>query len=761
MKKIKFYILGMHCASCATNIEKRLKKIDGVKAAVVNFATNNAIVEFDEKKTSPDDFKKTIDLLGYKAEIDESQHKSEDSGTSSLLYGSEARDKEKIQREREIAELRLRVIYSFTLSLPTLILGLPEMVKGIILLEYPPLISENSAILQFLFSTPVLYLNRDFFVRGIRSLINRMPGMESLVAIGVGTAYLYSAVVTIGLIEGEVYFETAALLLSFIVVGKYLESIAKGRTSEAIKRLIGLQPKTATIIRNGKEIEVPISSVIPGDIILVKPGGKIPVDGVVIDGSSSIDESMVTGESMPIHKKKGSIVIGGTINKTGFIKFRATKVGSDTLLAQIIKLVEEAQGSKAPIQKLVDIVAGNFVWAVLILSLVSFSYWFFVAKEKLVFSLTIFVSTLIIACPCAMGLATPTAVMMGTGKGAEYGILFKNAESLELMHKIKKIVLDKTGTITKGKAEVTDIIPFGITSKKLLLIAASAEKKSEHHLGEAIINKAKKLKINLLKTSSFKVIPGYGISTKIGNHEIIVGNAAFMKKRNVSLSHAAEREMHKLENSGKTVVAVASDSKLLGLIAIADTIKEHSPQAISSLQKMGIDVLMITGDNERTAKAIAKTVGIKKVLAGVPPQHKAREVSRLQATGSKVAFVGDGINDAPALAKADVGIAVGEGTDIAIESGSVVLVKNDLRAVLTAIELSDYTMKKIKQNLFWAFFYNSVGIPIAMGVLYPFTGFTLSPVIAGGAMALSSLSVVLNTLIMKSFRPKSIAGKEK
>jgi len=823
MKKITIPVSGMDCASCAANIERRLKKLEGVKSANVNFATNRATVEYEERVSAPGDFKEAIESLGYGADIPEEAPKKGiekiylhvigmdslhcanivektlkrtegvvkvelnfnlekavvdydrsktdftrirkaivDAGyDAESMELEEGVDKEKIAREKEIDDLKKRVTYSAILTLPVLLLALPEMLNGTYQLAYPEFFMKNMAALQFFLSTPILYINREFFTRGFRGLINLMPGMDSLVALGVGTAYTYSVLVGFGFIEGRIYYETAALLVTFIVLGKYLEAVAKGKTSEAIKRLIGLQPKTALVIRNGKETEIAIKEVVVGDIIIIKPGDKIPVDGIVIDGASSVDESAITGESIPVHKKKGDLVIGATINKTGSFKFRATKVGSDTMLAQIIKLVEDAQGSKAPIQKLADLVAGYFVQVVIVLALLAFGYWYFIGGQTFLFALTILVSTLIIACPCAMGLATPTAVMLGTGKGAENGILIKNAESLELLHQVKTIVFDKTGTITKGEAVLTDIVPFGMSEEELLRIAASAERNSEHHMAQAIVRKATEKKISISEPKSFEAIPGYGVSASFGKIRVLIGNLALMKKEKVAVNKEINKAVFDLEAAGKTVVIVAAEDRVAGLIAIADVIKEHSKEAIRRLQKMGYETAMITGDNERTAMAIAKEVGIDRVLAHVLPEDKANEIKRLQEEGRKVAFVGDGINDAPALAQADVGIAIGAGTDVAIESGGVVLVKSDLRDMVAAMELSSYTMKKIKQNLFWAFFYNAVGIPIAMGILYPvygfgfpISGFLLNPAVAGAAMAFSSVSVMSNSLLMRGWKPR-------
>jgi len=756
MKKTAFPVTGMHCASCAINIERRLKKLKGVENANVNLATEKATVEYDEGKVALGDMKQAIEGIGYGAVIPDAAPTKgrKEAGVEPSEFTEEA-DREKLAREKEIGELKQRVVWSAILTVPVLLLALPEMLKGVAALQYPAFFVNYMASLQFFLTTPVLYLNRDFFIRGFKGLASRMPGMDSLVALGVGTAYTYSVLVGFGFIAGSVYYESAALLLTFIVFGKYLEAVAKGKTSEAIKRLIGLQPKTALVVRNGKEQEIPIKDVVVGDIIIIKPGDKVPVDGIVTEGETSIDESMITGESIPVHKKKGSLVIGATINRIGSFRFRATKVGSDTMLAQIIKLVEDAQGSKAPIQMLADLVAGYFVQGVILLALIAFGYWFFVAGQAFLFALTILVSTLIIACPCAMGLATPTAVMMGTGKGAENGVLFKNAEALELLHQAKIIVFDKTGTITKGEAVVTDVLPLKMDEGELLGLAASAEKGSEHALGDAVVRKAKDARVKVVEPKAFRAIPGYGVSANVGKARVLVGNAALMKREKVPLGGGMEERMHGLEHEGKTVVIVAADGKAAGLIAIADTMKEHSREAIAKLQRMGYQTVMITGDNERTAMAIAKQAGIDRVLAHVLPEDKANEVRTLQEGGRyKVAFVGDGINDAPALAQADIGIAIGAGTDVAIESGGIVLVKSDLRDIAIAIELSRYTMNKIKQNLFWAFIYNSVGIPVAMGVLFPFTGFLLSPVIAGAAMAFSSVSVVSNSLLMRGWKPK-------
>jgi Cu+-exporting ATPase len=668
----------------------------------------------------------------------------------------EMEDQEKAEREKEIAGLKQRLIVSALLTIPVVALALPEMLKNgqASLIEYPEFFMKNMAMLQFLLIVPILIVNRDFFTRGARGLMALMPGMDSLVALGVGTASVYSAAVGFGFIAGSVYFETAALLLTFILLGKYLESAAKGKTSEAIKKLMGLQPKTARLVRDDKEMEIPIDQVVAGDIVLVRPGERIPVDGTVTEGMSSVDESMVTGESIPSHKTKGDPVIGGTINKTGSFRFKATRVGGETMLAQIIRLVEDAQGSKAPIQRLADIVAGYFVWGVIACALIAFGYWYMVAHESFLFSISILVSTLIIACPCAMGLATPTAVMLGTGKGAENGVLFKKAEALEMLHKSSIVLFDKTGTITKGEAVVTDVVAFGMKADELLTIAAGAEAGSEHHLGQAILRKAKEKRLKISEPKKFEAIPGHGVEVAFGKIRVLVGNQRLMEGKGISVDESSRKKMHALEIEGKSVVMVGIGDHLAGLIAIADTIKDHSKAAIDELKEMGYETAMITGDNERTAMAVAKQAGIDRVLAHVLPEDKAKEVKRLQSEGERVVFVGDGINDAPALAQANIGVAIGAGTDVAIESADVVLVKSDLRDIVTAIKLSRYSLDKIKQNLFWAFFYNSIGIPVAMGALYPFTGFLLNPVVAGAAMAFSSVSVVSNSLLMRGWKPQ-------
>ena len=582
--------------------------------------------------------------------------------------------------------------------------------------------------------------------------------MDSLIAIGTSAAFLYGIFAIVQIFYGntdyafELYFESAAVILTLITLGKYLESVTKGKTSEAIKKLMGLAPKTAIIIRNGQEAEISIEEVEVGDVIAVKPGEKMPVDGEVIEGMTSVDESMLTGESIPVEKTVGDKIIGASINKNGAIRYKATRVGKDTALAQIIKLVEEAQGSKAPIAQLADVISGYFVPIVIALAIISASAWY-IAGETAVFALTIFISVLVIACPCALGLATPTAIMVGTGKGAEYGVLIKSGAALETVHNIKTVVFDKTGTITEGKPKITDVFAVkGIKEDDLLQFAASAEKGSEHPLGEAIVKGAEEKGIELKKVDFFRAVPGYGIQVKIDGKDILLGNKKLMDESKISLENLKETS-DKLAGDGKTPMYVTINGSMAGIIAVADTVKESSRRAIEKLHDMGIEVAMITGDNKRTAEAIGKQVGIDRILAEVLPQDKANEVKKLQGEGKKVAMVGDGINDAPALAQSDIGIAIGSGTDVAIESADIVLMRGDLMDVPAAIQLSKKTIRNIKQNLFWAFGYNTLGIPVAMGILYIFGGPRLNPIIAAAAMSFSSVSVLLNALRLKGFKP--------
>lgn len=736
MEKTTIAVKGMHCASCAGNIERALGKVDGVQKATVNFANEKAFVEFDSKKTNNDEFKKAIIKAGYG--VYEEENKSE-----------KLEDKVSLAQEQEIKSLKTKFWVSFAFGLPLLYFAMAEMLG----LPMPELDEFKFAVLQLFLTVPIIASGFMIFKSGIKGMLNLSPNMDSTITLGTGAALIYSVLVTF-FIEGMLYYEIAGTLIVFILLGRYLEAKAKGKTNDAIKKLIGLQPKTALVERKGKEIEVKIEDVKPGDIVIVKPGQKIPVDGIVTFGSSAVDESMITGESIPVEKRKGDKVIGATINKTGMFKLKATKVGKDSVLAQIVKLVEEAQGSKAPIQALADKISFYFVPTVAAIAVIAFCLWYFAFNMGFIFSFGIFVTVLIIACPCALGLATPTAVIAATGKGAENGILIKNAQSLQMLSKVGIVVFDKTGTLTKGEPVVTDIIATGkYKQNELLRFAAIAEKRSEHPLGEAIVNSAKNKGIKVDEAQIFHSITGKGVEATYQKKKIIIGNLKMMSERKINVK-ASLKNFEKLQDNGKTTVFVAIDKKLEGIIGIADTVKESSQKAIQNLIAMKKEVVMITGDNSKTAHAIASQLGITKVISEVMPNDKSKEVKKLQAGGKKVAFVGDGINDAPALAQADVGIAIGNGTDIAIESGSIVLMKSDIMDVGKAIKLSNYSMKKIKQNLFWAFFYNVLGIPIAAGILYPVNGFLLNPIIAGAAMAFSSVSVVSNSLLMKKYNFK-------
>ncbi len=643
----------------------------------------------------------------------------------------------------EIAYWRRRLLITAIFGLPLVYLAMAEWFG----LPAPRLEHHVMALVQFALSTPIMLASWSFFENGIPALIRRAPNMDTLIAVGTITAYSYSIVVGVfaylGRDIGDLYFEIAGILLLFLILGQYLESVTKGKAGEAIKKLLGLQAKTALVIRKGREVEIPIDDVRVGDLVVVKPGQKIPVDGVVVEGNSSIDESMITGESIPVEKKKGDAVVGTTLNKTGSFTFKATKVGKDTVLAQIVRLVEEAQQSKAPIQELADRIAGYVVPAVIGISILSFFTWMFLGYD-VSFSLTSFVAVLIIACPCAIGLATPTAIMVGTGLGAAQGILFKNAAAVQATRELDTVVFDKTGTLTKGEPEVTDVVQLGsIKKEQMLQFAASLEKKSEHPLAEAILKAAKGA---IPPVTNFKAVAGKGVEGNVAGKRVLFGNRALMQGIDCD---AAEPVLQKLEGQGKTAMLLAVDRRLAGIIAAADTLKEHSAAAVRELQNLGKSVILLTGDNARTAAGIAKQVGITEVIAEVLPDQKVAKIKELQNQGLKVGMVGDGINDAPALTQADVGIAIGSGTDVAIESADVILVKEDLRDVVAAMRISAYTLRKIKQNLFWAFIYNAIGIPIAAGVLYPWTGWLLNPIIAGAAMALSSVSVVTNSLLMK------------
>jgi len=719
-------IQGMHCASCVTILTRALKKVDGVINAVVNYSTEKATVEYDDSKTKEEYLITAVKNKGYTAQV---------------LKEGEA-SQEAIMRKKDIKNLKQKVIISTLLAFPALILGMFFMKNPVPFQMY---------ILWFL-ATPIqFYIGWPFYKGMWAALKNKTANMDTLIAIGTSAAYFYSVYVVLFDPMGHQYFETSAVLITLVLVGKYLEAVAKGKTSEAITKLMKIGAKTAVVLRDGKEIQISIDDVQKGDVIVVKPGQKVPVDGIIIEGHSTIDESMVTGESIPVEKKKDDEVIGSTINKQGSFVMKATKVGSETTLARIVKLIEEAQTKKAPIQRFADQISAYFVPIVIFIALLSFTVWFSIVHSPAGFALIAAVAVLVIACPCALGLATPTSIMVGTGKGAKHGILIKGGDALETAHKIKYVIFDKTGTITKGKPEVTDVVTVkGVDEKELLEIASSIEAKSEHPLADAIVEEGKKKAVSFRQVTSFNAITGHGVESKIGKIKYYIGNLKLMQKQKIKLG-GLESQLEQLEEEGKTVMIVADERKPLGIIAVADEIKPDSPKAIHLLKKMGITPYMITGDNKRAAAAIAKKVGIDKFFAEVLPEDKANYVKKLQRAGT-VAMVGDGINDAPALAQADIGIAMGSGTDVAMETGNVVLMKNNLLDVPKAIKLSRMTMSKIRQGMFWALFYNILGIPIAAGVLYPITGTLLNPMVAGGAMALSSVSVVVNALLLKGKR---------
>jgi Cu+-exporting ATPase len=737
-EKITLQIGGMSCINCAKSIEKALKNREGVYNATVNFATEKLTVEYNPEQISVAGIKKAVQDVGYQIVEPEK-----------TAAGTE--DAESKARSHHIQRLKYLVAASVALSIPTLIFTWFKVLPTL----------ENN-ILLFLLATPVQFVvGWTFYVGAYKGLKNKSANMDTLVAMGTSTAWIYSTVVTFapGIFPGAgVFFDTATLIMTFILVGKLLDAIARGRTSEAIRKLMGLQAKIARVVRNGEEKEIPVEDVQVGDIVIVRPGEKIPVDGTVTEGYSGVDEKVITGESIPVEKKVGDQVVGATLNKTGMLKFKATKVGKDTVLAQIIRMVEDALSSKAPVQRLADVASGYFVPAIILTATLSALAWYFIGGATYIFALTVFIAVLIVACPCALGLATPTAIMVGVGKGAENGILIKSGEALETAHKLQAVVFDKTGTLTKGEPEVTNIIPTGNQSTKfneetLLQLAAIAEKNSEHPLGEAIVKKAAEKNLKIEDTEFFNAIPGQGVEVKHNGATILLGNRKLMQTKNINISQLEEK-MTTLEEDGKTAMLMAVDGKPVGLIAVADTLKENSAEAVKTLQQMGLDVIMITGDNERTAKAIAQQAGVNRVLAEVLPNEKATEIKRLQAEGKVVAMVGDGINDAPALAQANIGIAVGSGTDVALETGDIVLIKNDLRDVVVGIQLSRATMRKIRQNLFWAFFYNIALVPMAAGILYPFIHVLFDPVYAAAAMASSSVTVVTNASLLKRFRPK-------
>jgi Cu+-exporting ATPase len=740
-EKLVIKIGGMTCAMCVKTNEEAIRKLDGVISAQVNLGAEKAYVTYNPKIVTVADMKKAIEDVGYQF---------------LGVEGEETEELEKKVKAKSLKEKRNRIIIGFAVSIPLMILMY-------IPLNWPfPM-----AYFMIVVTTPVfVYISYPIFKAGFRALKNKNLDMDVMYSMGIGVAYFSSIFGTFEIILTRefLFYETALMLATFLTLGRYLEARAKGKTSEAIKKLIELQPKKAIVVRNDSEIEIPIKDVQVNDIVIVKPGEKIPVDGIVVDGESYVDESMITGEPIPVLKNKNINVVGGTLNKNGIIKFRATKIGKDTMLSQIISLVEEAQGSKPPVQRIADKAVSYFIPVVLIIAVSSFIVWYFILgstlENRLLFSLTTLISVLVVACPCALGLATPTAVTVGLGRGAEFGVLIKKGEALEIPQKLTTIVFDKTGTLTKGKPEVTDIIGIKNDDDSLLKLVASVENNSSHPLAETIVRKAQEQKIKLTKVDNFNTISGKGVVATVNGKEMIIGNRMLFSEKNISFQNI-ENKLIQLEGKGKTVLLISLENELIGIIAVADTLKETTKSAIKAFKNMGLKVIMITGDNRRTADAVGKQIGIDIVLAEVLPQDKALEVKKLQEKGEIVAFVGDGINDAPALAQADVGIAIGSGTDVALESGEIVLVKDDLLDAVAAVQLSKKVMSRIKQNIFWAFAYNTALIPIAAGVLFPFFGIIFRPEFAGFAMAMSSVTVITLSLLLKGYIPpiKKQVGK--
>lgn len=755
MQKVEFNIQGMTCSSCSSHIEKAVSKLDGVKDVNVNLLSNNMIVEYDLNKLNNQNIIKAVTEAGYGATIPNEYNRKQ--------------NKNKDNKE-VIKSMKKRLIISICFWIPLMYVAMYHMLYEWFAIPIPQIVktlfhgNENSIIFaftQFLLLLPIVYVNRNYFIVGFKRLLKKSPNMDSLIAIGSGAAIIYGifAIYMIGyglghnqinLVERysmDIYFESSGTILTLITVGKYLETKSKGKTSDAISKLVNLAPKTAIVLRDNKEIEISTEAIAIGDIVIIKPGVNIPVDGVIIEGNSSIDQSSITGESIPVEKIKGDNVVSGTINKNGYFKMKATKVGNDTTLAQIIKLVEEASNSKAPISKLADKVSGIFVPIVICIAILATAFWI-LQGQTFEFALSIGIAVLVISCPCALGLATPVAIMVGTGKGAQNGILIKSAESLELLHSVNTVVLDKTGTVTEGKPRVIDIISK-IEEREMLKIAGSLEKNSEHPLAEAIIEKVKELEIP--EVSEFIAISGRGVKGKIDGKNYFGGNIAFMKENNIDATQILDKAQEFLKQ-GKTVLYFANEKEVIGIIAVADTIKDTSYQAIQELRRKNIEVVMLTGDNKIVAESIGNQLGIDKVISEVLPQDKEKEISKLKEQGKKVAFVGDGINDSPALVRADVGLAIGSGTDIAIESADAVLMKNSLLDVVTAINLSKAVIRNIKMNLFWAFFYNIIGVPVAAGAFYLSLGLKLSPMIGAAAMSLSSACVVTNALRLNKFK---------
>lgn len=756
MQKEKFDVTGMTCSACSSRVEKCVSKLDGASNVTVNLLTNSMQVEYDEKVLSERQIIDAVVKAGYGANVQNVKSSASSSQGRAAASGNPV--------EEQMKNMKFRLIVSFVFLVPLMYVSMGHMVG----LPLPGLLSgvENAvsfAFTQFLLCLPIIFVNRKYYIKGFQTLSHLAPNMDSLIAIGSTASLVYGIVaiyrMSYGLGSGDMelvhryyhdlYFESAAMILALITVGKYLEARSKGKTSEALTKLLDLAPKTAVVERGGREEEIPVEQVQAGDIVVVRPGNSIPVDGFIIEGSTSIDEAAITGESIPVHKQVNDTVIAATMNKTGFIRFKATRVGDDTTFSQIIRLVEEASSSKAPIAKTADKIAGIFVPAVMAIALVTAIGWL-MAGAAFEFAFSCAVSVLVISCPCALGLATPVAIMVGTGKGAENGILIKSGEALETVHNIQCVVLDKTGTITQGKPVVTNV-ETNLEPGQFLSIAAGLEEKSEHPLAEAILEYTKKNKIRPSKVSEFLSVPGRGVKGKIDGKWYFAGNSRMMEEEGLSLSSVKNR-LDELADQGKTPMVFAEEGRILGILSVADVVKETSREAVKQLKELGTEVVMLTGDNKRTAEAIRKELDIDTVIAEVLPQDKEREISRLQKEGKKVAMIGDGVNDAPALARADVGMAIGAGTDVAIESADIVLMKNDLLDAVTAIRLSKAVIRNIKQNLFWAFFYNSLGIPVAAGVFYTAFGWKLSPMIGAAAMSMSSIFVVTNALRLKKFK---------
>ena len=783
IKEITFRIDGMHCAACAMGSEKALKKLDGVEEANVNIATEKAFVKYNSEVVGIEDFANAIKAKGFipvidKADIEEI-NANENEGTKkseldteneieSSGFIAQTDEERRLSKEKEIHNMFIKFVITMCLAIPLFYVAMGPMIPSPLgPWPLPYIISPdthllNYALIQIVLVVPIMIIGKNFYINGTKAILSGSPNMDTLVALGTAASFVYSLYTTFQIANGTVghahhhqlYFESAGIIIALVSLGKYFETKSKGKTSEAIKKLIGLQPNTAIIETENGEKEVHIDNIKKGDIVIVKPGEKIPSDGTIIYGETYIDESMITGESVPVSKKIGDTVTGASLNKNGFVKIKIEKTGENTVLSQIIKLVEDAQARKAPIAKLADTVAGYFVPTVITIAIISALLWHFIGGKDIVFCLTIFVSVLVIACPCALGLATPTAIMAGTGKGAENGILIKGGDSLESAYKIDTVVFDKTGTITEGKPEVTDVIILNeskIEKEEIISFVASAEKISEHPLGESIVRYAENKNIKLKNVDKFENVVGKGIKSEIDNNIVIIGNKKIIFDEKIDLNDYDDK-VEALSKKGKTPIYVAINSKLEAIIGFADVVKESSKEAIEKLHEMNIKTVMLTGDNEKTAEAIAKNVGIDTVVSDVLPEEKAKAIENLQKEGKFVAMVGDGINDAPALAKADIGIAIGNGTDIAIESADVVLMRNSILDVPKAIRLSRETIKNIKQNLFWAFGYNTIGIPIAAGVLYIFGGPLLNPMIGAAAMSLSSVSVVSNALRLKTIK---------